>query len=83
MGKDHNENNFYSRVNSFLVIQNKKLAIDNLNKFSNKKTANSFSIYDFSTLYTNTAHVLKTLNYVTYFALKSITQSKIYISNYN
>ena len=56
MGKDHNENNFYSRVNSFLVIQNKKLAVDNLNKLSNKKTANSFSIYDFSTLYTNTAH---------------------------
>ena len=74
--KYHSKSKFYSRVNSFWVIQNYKTVIYTSNKLSNRKAANSAWTHDFPTLYTSIPHdeLIKTLNSVIGSAFKGKTQ---------
>ena len=43
---------FFTRVNTFSVVQNNKPVTDAINKLSKRNKAKSISTFDFSTLYT-------------------------------
>ena len=83
MQKYYDKSNFCYGINSFWLIHNKKPVIDTLNKLSSRRVADSVTTNSFSTLYTNISHgiLIKALNFVTDFAFKGKTQSKLSVSN--
>ena len=81
--KYYDKSNFWYGINSFWLIHNNKPVIDIFNKLSSRRVADSVTTNGFSTLYTNISHgiLIKALNFVTDFAFKGKTQSKLSVSN--